>query len=99
LRFPPEVADLAVTLNSPLDRLHDGSTATRQLAAGAGRELRTPLTSLRIALELGQDGPVDATAWTDDALIDVDPLTTLVDDLLVLARADSGEDLWPDPEN
>lgn len=90
-----EVADLAVTLNNLLDRLHDQSTATRQFVADAGHELRTPLTSLRIALELGQDGPLEAVAWTDDALLDVDRLTTLVDDLLVLARADSGEDLHP----
>jgi signal transduction histidine kinase len=90
-----EVADLAVTLNTLLDRLHDQSTATRQFVADAGHELRTPLTSLRIALELGHDGPVEAVAWTDDALLDVDRLTTLVDDLLVLARADSGEKLHP----
>ncbi len=90
-----EVADLAVTLNTLLDRLHEQSTATRQFVADAGHELRTPLTSLRIALELGQDEPLGDDGWTDDALLDVDRLTTLVDDLLVLARADSGEDLHP----
>ncbi len=90
-----EVADLAVTLNNLLDRLHDQSTATRQFVADAGHELRTPLTSLRIALELGADGSTDTATWADDALVDVDRLTTLVDDLLVLARADSGETLHP----
>ena len=90
-----EVAGLAITLNHLLDRLHHKSTATRRFVADAGHELRTPLTSLRIALELGNEGPVDAVAWTADALLDVDRLTTLVDDLLVLARADSGEDLHP----
>jgi len=90
-----EVADLAITLNHLLDRLHEQSTATRQFVADAGHELRTPLTTLRLALELGQDRPADVVAWTDDALLDVDRLTSLVDDLLVLARADSGEDLRP----
>ncbi len=90
-----EVENLARTLNTMLDRLHEQSTATRQFVADAGHELRTPLTSLRMALELGQDDPADDLSWVDDALLDVDRLTALVDDLLVLARADSGEDLRP----
>lgn len=84
-----EVEELAVTLNTLLDRLHDQASATRRFVADAGHELRTPLTSLRLALELAADHD-DDRPWVDEAHQDVDRLATLVDDLLVLARADGG---------
>ena len=85
-----EVEHLATTLNELLDRLHNQEKATRQFVADAGHELRTPLTSLRLELELaGSDGSDSSRAKA--ALGDVDRLTVLVDDLLVLARADAGQ--------
>jgi len=66
----------------------------REFAADASHELRTPLTVIRSSVEHLQrqrDRPVAASA---DALEDIDAevthLTTLVDDLLLLARSDSG---------
>jgi signal transduction histidine kinase len=85
-----EVADLAVTLNTLLDRLHEQSQATRQFVADAGHELRTPLASLRVALDLSRDNAPDDDPWADEAITDVERLSSLVDDLLVLARVDSG---------
>lgn len=91
-----EIERLADTLNEMLDRLHEQQRAARQFVADAGHELRTPLTTLRLDLELlpldGED-PVP----TADALADVARLSSLVDDLLVLARADAGEPLDPHP--
>lgn len=66
----------------------------REFAADASHELRTPLTVVRSSLEhlrRHQDEPVRAVG---DALDDIDAevghLTSLVDDLLLLARSDSG---------
>lgn len=92
-----EVARLAVTLNELLDRLHDQQQATRQFVADAGHELRTPLASLRLELELAASGSGDSDSAGTGALGDVERLTALVDDLLMLARADAGERLAPAP--
>ncbi|HET7827921.1 MAG TPA: HAMP domain-containing sensor histidine kinase [Candidatus Limnocylindrales bacterium] len=66
----------------------------REFAADASHELRTPLTVIRSSVEhlqRHQDRPVSASV---DALEDIDAevshLTALVDDLLLLARSDSG---------
>ena len=66
----------------------------REFAADASHELRTPLTVIRSSVEhlqRHQDRPVAASV---DALEDIDAevthLTALVDDLLLLARSDSG---------
>jgi len=87
-----EIAHLASTLNEMLDRLHDQATTNRRFIADAGHELRTPLASLRVGLELAASGPADeALVRTDEAIDDVNRLANLVDELLILARADAGE--------
>ncbi len=88
-----ELASLAVTFNALLDRLQRSLARQRDLIADAGHELRTPLSVLRIELDLADD-----PACSRDELIDsvrharreVERLSTLADDLLFLARADSG---------
>jgi len=66
----------------------------REFAADASHELRTPLTVVRASLEhlrRHQDEPVRAVGDAlDDIGAEVDHLTALVDDLLLLARSDSG---------
>jgi len=66
----------------------------REFAADASHELRTPLTVVRSSLEhlrRHQDEPVRAVGDAlDDIGAEVDHLTALVDDLLLLARSDSG---------
>jgi signal transduction histidine kinase len=66
----------------------------REFAADASHELRTPLTVIRSSLEHLQrhrDEPVHAVGEAlDDIGAEVDHLTALVDDLLLLARSDSG---------
>ena len=66
----------------------------REFAADASHELRTPLTVIRASVEhlsRHADRPVSASS---EALEDIDAevtnLTALVDDLLLLARSDSG---------
>jgi signal transduction histidine kinase len=66
----------------------------REFAADASHELRTPLTVVRSSIEHLQrhrDEPVHAVGDAlDDIGAEVDHLTALVDDLLLLARSDSG---------
>jgi signal transduction histidine kinase len=83
-----EVHALAVTLNQMLDRLAAGRARQRSFVADAAHELRSPLTSIRTQLEvaerLGEGGQLPA-----ELLVDVERLSRLVEDLLLLARADA----------
>jgi signal transduction histidine kinase len=66
----------------------------REFAADASHELRTPLTVIRSSVEHLRRNADQPVANVGDALVDIDDevahLTTLVDDLLLLARSDSG---------
>jgi signal transduction histidine kinase len=66
----------------------------REFAADASHELRTPLTVIRASVEHLRRHPRRPVESVGSALEDIDAevghLTHLVDDLLLLARADSG---------
>jgi two-component system, OmpR family, sensor histidine kinase CiaH len=66
----------------------------REFAADASHELRTPLTVIRSSVEHLRRNAASPVAEVGDALEDIDAevdhLTSLVDDLLLLARSDSG---------
>ena len=67
----------------------------REFAADASHELRTPLTVIRSSVEhLRRNRGSDPAPSSKEALDDIDAevghLTALVDDLLLLARSDSG---------
>jgi signal transduction histidine kinase len=87
-----EIHRLAVTLNDMLHRLDSARARQRAFVADAAHELRSPLTNMRTELEVAQRLP-DDTDWpelADDLLADVQRLSRLVDDLLLLARSDEG---------
>lgn len=87
-----EVHRLAVTLNGMLHRLDAARARQRAFVADAAHELRSPLANMRTELEVAQHLP-DSTDWPElvgDLLTDVERLSRLVDDLLLLARADDG---------
>jgi two-component system sensor histidine kinase MprB len=89
-----EVARLAASFNEMLRALSAAQHRQRQLVADAGHELRTPLTSLRTNLDLlsqsdSQGGglPPEARAeLLDDVRAQIEELTTLIGDLVELAR-------------
>ena len=85
-----EIHRLAVTLNAMLDRIESATARQRTFVGDAAHELRSPLASLRVQLEVaGRVGPVDDLgSLIDDVLLDVDRLERLVNDLLALARLD-----------
>jgi signal transduction histidine kinase len=87
-----EIHRLAVTLNDMLHRLDSARARQRAFVADAAHELRSPLTNMRTELEVAQRLP-DDTDWpelAEDLLADVQRLSRLVDDLLLLARSDEG---------
>jgi two-component system, OmpR family, sensor histidine kinase MprB len=90
-----EVARLASAFNQMLAALAASRDRQRRLVADAGHELRTPLTSLRTNLDLlrqaEQDGGLPEAArdeLLDDVRAQTEELTTLVGDLVELARED-----------
>lgn len=92
LPVPPthdEIAALATTLNEMLDRVAGARRTQRAFVADAAHELRSPLATMRTQLEvatrLGEGGRLP-----DDLLPEVARLSGLVEDLLLLARADDG---------
>ena len=83
-----EVAELARTFNAMLDRLEDAFAVQRRFIDDAGHELRTPITIIRGHLELWSTDPAEATearAVIDDELA---RMARMVDELLLLAKAE-----------
>ncbi len=100
-----EVGRLASTFNKMLSRLQDAYQKVehslemqRNFVADVSHELRTPLTTLRGNLGLLRRKPT--VEMQDDILVDMvdesDRLIRLVNDLLLLARADAGRSLAKD---
>ena len=86
-----EIARLATAFNQMLAALGASRDRQRHLVADAGHELRTPLTSLRTNLDLlamaGTDLPPDQREeLLDDVRAQLDEFTTLINDLVELAR-------------
>jgi len=87
-----ELAALARTLNQMLARLDAAAQRERGFLADAAHELRSPIATLRTSLEVALAHPAGVD-WPDTATglhLDVLRLGRLVDDLLALARLDSG---------
>jgi signal transduction histidine kinase len=95
-----EIHRLAVTLNAMLDRIDSATSRQRTFVGDAAHELRSPLASLRVQLEVAQRlGPAaDWSGLINDVLVDVGRLDKLVEDLLTLARLDeSGATMHREP--
>ncbi|HEU5267500.1 MAG TPA: ATP-binding protein [Jatrophihabitans sp.] len=90
-----EIYRLAVTLNAMLDRIDTATSRQRTFVGDAAHELRSPIASLRVQLEVSQRLGLasDWPAVIDDILVDVDRLDRLVEDLLTLARLDESPTL------
>jgi signal transduction histidine kinase len=84
-----EIARLASTMNEMLDRLEESDAQMRQFVSDASHELRSPLATVRAALEIGPGRSAADTAERDAiALAEVLRMQYLVEDLLTLAKAD-----------
>lgn len=83
-----EIGNLARTMNHLLDRMQGAMTQQRQFVADASHELKTPLATMRTTLDVGQ-----STHQSLDEVVPIldsslDRMTSLVEDLLTLARAE-----------
>lgn len=84
-----ELYTLTCTINSLLDRLEDAMIREKQFSSDASHELRTPLSVLKGTLELMIRKPRDREYFiekTGTCLEEVNRMSTLVDQLLLLAR-------------
>ncbi|TFD76648.1 sensor histidine kinase [Cryobacterium fucosi] len=86
-----EIARLARTMNDMLERVETAGARQRRFVADASHELRTPLARIRAQLEVDRAHPeaADVAATQRSVLDEADTLQRLIDDLLLLARADS----------
>ncbi|MBA2380874.1 MAG: HAMP domain-containing protein [Chloroflexi bacterium] len=88
-----ELARLATTLNSMLDRLQEALEREHRFVDDASHELRTPLATLRAEIDLALARSRDAGELVSalrSAQDDVIRLQRLADDLLLLARTRGG---------
>ena len=83
-----ETAVLARTFNDMLGRLEHAFGSQRDFLNYAGHELRTPITIIRGHLEVEGDDPAERVETRALVLDELDRMARLVDDLLVLARAE-----------
>jgi signal transduction histidine kinase len=86
-----EVATLAATFNRAAAQIELLMNQQRDTLANASHELRSPLARLRMALELlGEEPAGDQRArLLDEARRDIVDLDALIEDLLMMARADA----------
>lgn len=98
-RLPAEGADadlgqVAHVFNALLQRLEDSFSQLKRFTADASHELRTPLSSLRSMGEVGLQKKRSGEVYRDtlaNMLEEINRMTQLVDSLLMISRADSGQ--------
>ena len=86
-----EIGDLSRTFNAMAEGLETAEQRRRALVADVAHELRTPLSNIQGYLEAVKDGVVEADEETIDTIYgQARQLSRLVEDLRVLALAESG---------
>ncbi|QLY24323.1 HAMP domain-containing sensor histidine kinase [Bdellovibrio sp. KM01] len=86
-----EIKKLALTLNEMLDRIEQAFQSQERFVADASHQLLTPLTIMRQEIELlKSEKQIDVDQYTRSALQEVDNLANIVQEMLLLARADAG---------
>ena len=85
-----EVGRLITTFNDTISRLEKLFSLQRRFLADVGHELRTPLTVIRGNIDLMRREGLDDVEFLHSIEQEVGRLTRLVEDLLILAQAESG---------
>jgi signal transduction histidine kinase len=83
-----EIAELATTFNDMLDRLQVAFNSQKDFIKDASHELRTPITIIRGHLEMLRYRPDKQTETTALLLDELERMSRLVNDLLLLAKTD-----------
>lgn len=86
-----EINELATTMNGMLDRIEASADSQRRFVSDVSHELRTPAAVIRAEIEAGLEvADNDWPKTAESVLAEQGRLSSLVDDLLLLARMDEG---------
>jgi signal transduction histidine kinase len=88
-----EIQSLSLTLNALLNRLERAFVSQERFIADASHELKTPLAILRGELDVFRSRsrtPEETTILIENVREEIDHLSRMVEDLLILARVDVG---------
>ncbi len=86
-----EVADLARQFNAAAARIEALMDAHKSLLANASHELRSPLTRIRMVLELMGAGSAPSPAFRQEIERNIAELDQLIDEILLASRLDARE--------
>ena len=90
-----ELQRLADTLNQMLDRIEQAFLRVTQFTADASHELRTPISLIRAESEIAlrsSEGDEEYREALRNILLESERTTVLIQEMLALARADSGRE-------
>ena len=85
-----EIHDLAVTMNSMLDRLEAHERSLRQFSADASHELKSPIANVRALVDTTELNDPEWSQVRSRLTGETDRLRDLVDNLLFLAASSGG---------
>jgi signal transduction histidine kinase len=87
-----EISTLAITVNEMLDRLEADDRSRRRFISDASHELRSPVAVMRTDAEVALEHPDTADVQRLASVVadESSRLSTIIDDLLALARHDEG---------
>lgn len=91
-----EIGKIVTTFNEMISRLDFSFRQMKQFSADASHELRTPLSVMRTQLETGLDAKASLSELKSIAANCLDEairMSAIIDNLLLLARADEGQDV------
>jgi signal transduction histidine kinase len=96
--LPDEVSPLVTALNGLLQRLASSFDAQRAFVSDAAHELRSPLTALKLQLQLLKRAPDDAAraAAVDALAAGIERAVRMIEQLLALARSEPGAPAQPE---
>jgi two-component system heavy metal sensor histidine kinase CusS len=92
--LPSELSPMIDRLNGLLERLDAAFNRERAFTADVAHELRTPIAGLRTTLEVCRSRPRDPAVYAaaiDRSLKMIHSMQTVVENLLLLARAEAGQ--------
>ncbi len=92
-----EIAEVAHTFNEMMDRLSSAFQTQRNFINDAGHELRTPITIIQGHLELMGDDPKEQAETIALVFDELDRMSRMVDELVLLAKAERPDFLQLEP--